>query len=294
MSNRKTFLQQSALLAAGVFFLPSCMSGSKSSKKIGLQLYTLRDVIGQDVAGVIKKIADIGYRDVETYGYSATDGFWGLSPKEFNTLLDENNLKSSSGHYGLEEYLRTDKEDELRSAIEAAKMIGNEYVTLPYLSEDLRGSVDTYKIVAEKMNKMGKICKESGTKFAYHNHSFEFTDLGDGETGYQILLENTDPNLVQFELDLYWVARSGNDPIALFNKHHHRFSMWHVKDMDKTNQDLNTEIGSGSIDFKPIFKEAKLSGMKHFFVEQENFSAGKDPFESIKDSYVFIENSLVS
>src|SRR5690606_2803360 len=251
-------------------------------------LYTLRDIIAQDVSGVIKKVADIGYQDVEPYGFSAADGYWGMSPKEFKSLLDSNNLKSSSGHYDLEEFIRTGKEDQLHATIEAANVLGQEYVTLPYLQEDLRGSADTYKMIAEKMSIMAETCKKSGLKFAYHNHDFEFTNLGNGETGYKIFMENTDADLVQFELDLYWVQHSGNDPIELFKKYPGRFTMWHIKDMDKVNRDLNTEIGTGSMDFKPVFKNAQLSGMKHFFVEQENFSQGKDPFQSIRESFDFI------
>jgi len=266
---------------------------SKSTKRIGLQLYTLRDIIAPDVSGVIKKVADIGYQDVETYGFSAADGFWKLSPKELKSLLDENNLKSSSGHYDLEEFIRTGKEDQLHATIEAANILGQEYVTLPFLSEDLRGSADVFKMIADKMNKMAETCKKSGLKFAYHNHDFEFKDLGNGETGYKIFMENTDPDLVQFELDIYWVQHSGNNPITLFNDHSGRFTMWHVKDMDKTNRDLNTEIGTGAIDFKPIFNDAKLSGMKYFFVEQENFSQGKDPFQSIKESFDYINKELI-
>jgi len=291
MSNRKDFLQQSALLAAGILFLPSCVSGTKSTKRIGLQLYTLREIIGQDPQGVIKRVSEIGYQDVETYGFVPNEGYWGLTPKEFKALLDDNNLKSSSGHYGLDEFIKTGKEEELHAVIEASNILGHEYVTLPYLEEGLRSSADDFKKIADKLNQIGDLCKKSGLKFAYHNHDFEFADLGNGETGYKIFLENTDTSLVQFELDLYWVVRSGNDPIALFTEHPGRFPMWHIKDMDKAQPGLNTEIGSGSIDFKPIFKDTQLSGMKHFFMEQENFS--KDPFESIKQSHDFIKKELI-
>jgi len=290
MSNRKTFLQQSALLTAGVLFFPSCMS-VKSNTKIGLQLYTLRDIIGQDVSGVINKVAEIGYQNVEVYGYTSSDGFWGLTPKEFKAILKDNRLDSSSGHYGLEEFIRTGKEKELRAAIDASNILGHEYITLPHLEEDLRGSIDTYNMIADKMNKVAAICKESGLKFAYHNHDFEFADLGNGTTAYKIFLDNTDPSLVHFEPDLYWVVRSKNDPIALFTEYADRFPMWHVKDMDKLSPELNTEIGSGSIDFKFLFKNSKLSGLKHLFVEQENFS--KDPYQSIRESYDYIKNELI-
>src|SRR5690606_29363016 len=227
MASRKNFLKQSAFLAAGVLIAPSCMTGSTTSDtvtdenapdtNIGLQLYSLREIIGQDVPGVIGKVAAIGYKDVEGYGFSSKAGFWGLSPQEYKALLDQNNLVSTSGHYGIEEFIRTDNKDELQAIIEAAKVIGNEYVTVPFLAEDLR-TIDSYKMIADKLNMAGEMCKTAGLKLGYHNHDFEFADLGDGETALKIFMENTDPDLVQFELDIYWAVRSGNDPIALFNE----------------------------------------------------------------------------
>jgi|SRR5690606_35319671 sugar phosphate isomerase/epimerase len=300
MASRKNFLKQSAFLAAGVLIAPSCMTGSTTSDtvtdenapdtNIGLQLYSLREIIGQDVPGVIGKVAAIGYKDVEGYGFSSANGFWGLSPQEFKALLDQNNLVSTSGHYGIEEFIRTDSTTELQAIIDAAAVIGNEYVTVPYLSEDLR-SLESYKMIADKLNAAAELCKASGLKLGYHNHDFEFADLGDGQTAMKIFIENTDPALVQFELDLYWAVRSGNDPIALFNEFPGRFPLWHVKDVDKTTPTINTEIGSGSVDFKAIFAGAKQSGMKNFFVEQENFSM--DPYESITQSYNYIKTELI-
>jgi sugar phosphate isomerase/epimerase len=135
------------------------------------------------------------------------------------------------------------------------------------------------------------MCANAGVKLAYHNHDFEF-QKHDRITGYEILLKETDQDLVSFELDLYWVIRSGNNPLELFRENPGRFKMWHVKDMDKANPALNTEIGSGSIDFKAIFKEAKQSGMQHFFVEQENNFAGNS-FQSIETSSSFILKELI-
>ncbi len=135
------------------------------------------------------------------------------------------------------------------------------------------------------------MCTDSGLKLAYHNHDFEF-QKHDGVTGYEILLNETDKNLVCFELDLYWVVRSGNDPLQLFKENPGRFKMWHVKDMDKQNQALNTEVGSGLIDFKPFFAAAKQAGMVHFFVEQENNFA-VNSFQSIKTSCDFISKKLL-
>jgi len=110
-------------------------------------------------------------------------------------------------------------------------------------------------------------------------------------TGYDILLKETDPNAVKFELDLYWVVRSGNDPVKLFTDHPGRFPMWHVKDMDKANNTINTEVGSGTIDFKKIYENAKLAGLEHLIVEQENFAL--DPYVSIKQSADYIKKNII-
>ena len=295
MTNRKKFLQQSALLAAGILAAPSCMLGSKSTpksaKNIGLQLYTLREIIGQDVPGLIKRISDIGYRDVETYGFSSTGGFWGLSPTEFKSLLTEHDVVSNSGHYGIDDFIRTGNDTELKAIIDAAGVLKQQYVTVPYLGDDLRSTADDFKKTIEALNKAAELCKSAGLKLAYHNHDFELKDMGEGKTGLEIFLENSDPTAIDFELDLYWVVRAGHDPVSLFTTYPGRFTMWHVKDMDKNKPELNTEVGAGSIDFKSIFAAADTAGLKHFYVEQENFS--KEPYQSITESITHIKKELI-
>lgn len=220
--------------------------------------------------------------------FSIKDQFWGLSPIELKKILDQNGLKAVSGHYNLGSFLADGNTTELKAAIEAATILKSEYLTIPWIDESLRKD---YIVIAKRLNEAAKMCHKAGLKLAYHNHDFEF-QKHDGITGYEILLKETDKDLVYFELDLYWVVRSGNDPIQLFKENPGRFKMWHVKDMDKLNPALNTEIGSGSIDFKTIFKEAKQSGMKHFFVEQEN-NYIPSAFDSIKTSCDFISKNLL-
>jgi sugar phosphate isomerase/epimerase len=128
-------------------------------------------------------------------------------------------------------------------------------------------------------------------QLAYHNHDFEFADLN-GERGYDVLLNNTDKNLVKMEMDLYWVVRAGYDPVELFKKHPGRFHLWHVKDMNKADKTKNTEVGNGTVDFKTIFANAKLSGVKHYMVEQEN-SYEPDIFTSIKASCSYTKTKLL-
>lgn len=290
MITRRNFIINTSLAATAVLALPS-LAFTMDKKEIGLQLYTLRDELPKNVKTTLEKVALAGFTTVETYGFSIKDQFWGLSPIELKKVLDANGLKAVSGHYNLGSFLADGNTTELKAAIEAAKILKSEYLTIPWIDEPLRKKSSDYRVIAARLNEAGKLCSDSGLKLAYHNHDFEF-QKHEGITGYEILLKETDNDLVSFELDLYWVFRSGNNPIQLFRDNPGRFSMWHVKDMDKANSTLNTEIGSGSIDFKSIFKEAKQSEMKHFFVEQEN-NYNLNPFESIKKSCDFIAKSLV-
>ncbi|MCD0471712.1 sugar phosphate isomerase/epimerase [Flavobacterium sp. JAS] len=290
MTTRRSFIINTSLAATAVLALPS-LAFSMNKKEIGLQLYTLRDELPKDVKSTLEKVAAAGFTTVETYGFSIKDQFWGLSPIELKKILDQNGLKAVSGHYNLGSFLADGNTTELLAAIEAAKVLNSEYLTIPWINEPFRKNIADYKIIASRLNQAGKACANAGLKLAYHNHDFEF-QKHDGITGYEILLKETDKDLVYFELDLYWVVHSGNDPLKLFTANPGRFKMWHVKDMDKKNPALNTEIGSGSVDFKRIFKEAKLSGMKHFFVEQEN-NYNPNPFESIKASCDFISKNLI-
>ena len=289
MLSRKSFIN-SCLAIATAILLPTftCVAQKKA---VGIQLYSLRSELPKDVKGTIEKVAKAGFSEVETYGFSIKDQFWGLTPKEFKKLLDANKLKAVSGHYSMGSYLADGNTDELKASIAAAKVLGSEYVTIPWLPENLRKSAEDYKKLAARINIAGKMCKDAGLRLAYHNHDFEFQKQGE-TTGYQILLNETDKKLVDFELDLYWVVRSGNDPIKLFQQNPGRFTMWHVKDMDKTNPALNAEVGTGSIDWKPIFADAKLSGMKHFFIEHET-NHKPNPMESVASSCKWVKENLV-
>jgi len=292
MNSRRNFIKQAGIAAAGAMILPTfaCSALAAPTRKIGLQLYSLREQLPKDVRGTIAKVAAAGYNEVETYGYSIKDKFWGLDPKTFKNLLEQHQLTMPSGHYGMDKFIGDGNPDELKSYIEAANIVGSEYIVVPYLGDSLRKTEEDWKKVAGRLNEAAAICKEGGLKLAYHNHNFEFVKYG-ATTGYDILLKETDPNTVQFELDLYWVVRSGNDPAKLFADHPGRFPMWHVKDMDKTNNTINTEVGSGSIDFKKIYEHAKLAGLSHLIVEQENFSL--DPYVSIKQSADFVKKNII-
>jgi sugar phosphate isomerase/epimerase len=290
MNSRRTFIKNIGLVAGATLILPS-FGFDKAYKNVGIQLYTLRDQLPKDVKGVIEQIAKAGYKEVETYGFSIESQFWGIKTAEFKKILDANGLKAVSGHFGLGSYLTDGNTDELKATIQASKILKGKYVTIPWLDSKLRKNAESYKQLAKKMNEAGKMCKAEGLKLAYHNHDFEFKKYG-STTGYEILLKETDKDLVDFELDLYWAVRSGNLPAKLFKENPGRFPMWHVKDMDKNKEDWNTEIGKGVIDFKGIFDDAKLSGMKHFFVEQEtNYQPNE--IDSIKTSINYIKANLI-
>ena len=290
MITRRKFITQTGLTAAGTLLLPDSIF-AKNNYKVGLQLYSLRDEIGTDIKSVIAKAAKAGYQELETFGYDPTKGFFGLKPNEFRETLAANGMTTPSGHYGLDSYLGTANEEVLKVYIDVAKSAGQKYLTIPYLGAELRKSVDDFKNLADKMNKAAELCKKSNLKLAYHNHDFEFKPV-DGTMLYDVLLKETERKLVSFEMDIYWVVRAGQDPVKMIDQHPGRFHMWHIKDMDKSKPDLNTEIGSGNINFNSIFAKAKKAGLEHIFMEQENFT-NIDPYKSITQSANYIKTKLL-
>lgn len=290
MTNRRTFILQAGLVGAGLAILPKLLM-AKANNVAGLQLYTLRQQLPADVKGVIAKVAQAGYKEVEVYGYSKAKGFWGLTPVEFKALLDQHGIKSPSGHYGMDQLLETGSLDEVNDAIEAAKVLGHTYVTMPYINAKYRKTAADIKSIVEKVNMAAAHIKKAGLKMAYHNHDFELIPV-EGVTLYESLLKGTKPGMVDFEMDLYWVVRAGHDPVKWFERFPGRFTMVHVKDMDKQDNKLNTEVGSGSVNFKAIFAKAKVAGIKHYIVEQENFKI--DPYVSITQSCRYLLDKLLS
>lgn len=286
MTTRRAFLTQAGLFATGALLMPK-LTSAKIEGKAGLQLYSLREQLPKDPKGVIAKIAEAGYKEVETYGYSKEHGFFGLSAKEFSNVLKSNGLTTPSGHYGMDSLFGEGKFGELDEAIEAAQLTGQQYVTIPYLGDKFRKTAADLKNVAAKVNLAAERAKKGGLKIAYHNHDFEFTNI-EGTSLYETLAKET---TIALEMDLYWAVRSNQDPIKWFEKYPGRFHMVHVKDMDKGQPELNTEVGKGSIDFKAIFAKAKLAGIKHFIVEQENFKI--DPYVSITESSRYLRNVLL-
>ncbi len=322
--HRRTFLKHAGLGAAAACLAPSLFSCSSeqqrasSVKEIGLQLYTLRDQLAHDVAATVSRVAEIGYDHVETFGAEVGSNgrvsFWGLDTRDLASMLKENGLKSYSGHYDLSEFLTpgNGNEEALKRHLETASELGQQYVVAPIPPMLLidKMTADDYRFAADQLNKGGALAAKSGLKIGYHNHFWEFRTLEDGKKGLDILIENTDKDLVAFELDLFWSEKSGVDSAAYFEKHPGRFPLWHIKDMDKSNTAAVTgseydkkpvfeivsaityaEVGTGSIDFKKIMSEKEIAGLQYAFVEQDIITI--DPFESIAKSYDYTTRELL-
>ena len=287
MMTRRSFLERTAL-ASVASAIPALQQ--RGRYKMGLQLFTIRAPMSQDVAGTLKRVASLGYEEVETYGFDAQGlGYYGMPVKAFAGLLRDNGLTSPSGHYDLNRYATT-SEDELNRymdrCIEGARALGQAYVTWPLIDPPSR-TIDGFKTVAHRLNLIGARAKKAGLLVAYHNHDFEFVEHN-GQLGYDIITKETDPALVKLQIDLYWIARGAKvSANELFKRHPGRFVMWHVKDMHKASRDY-TELGNGSIDFTQIFPAARLAGLQHYFVEQGgNFA--QDPMRSIADSAAYMK-----
>lgn len=282
MTTRRSFIKQTSMLSLAAFANPSTLLYKQHP--IGLQLYTLREDIFKDPKAVLGKVAALGYNEVESFGYR--DGkYFGMGAAEFASVLKNNKLSHPSGHYML-----TSLANNWEKTVEDAAVAGQKYMVVAYLLDTERKTIDDYKKIAEQFNKAAEVCKKANIQFGYHNHDFEFIDMG-GQRGYDVLLKETDAQLVKFELDLYWISFAGMNPVDMFKANPGRFPLWHVKDMDNTPKKFFTEVGNGVIDFKKIFAASKTAGMKHFFVEQDVCPG--PPFASIEKSITYLKKSIL-
>ena len=299
MHTRRSFLKSASVYSAGLFAapaFPSLLSAHRPT--IGLQLYTVRDAMSTDPAGTLAKVAQIGYNSLEGATYTGSEKFYGMDPATFRGVLKNNGLIMRSCHYRYGE----DQEGAANGVfngtilhdwdktVEDAHTVGLKYMACAWLSPKERQGLDHYKKMADDFNTAGQKCKAAGIQFVYHNHDFEFDKQND-KYPYDVLLENTDPNLVKMEVDLYWLTFAGQDPVKLFEAHPGRFPLWHLKDMDKTPDRKFTSVGSGVVDFKRIFAARKTAGMKYFFVEEDKCPGS--PFDAITSSYNYIKSNLV-
>ncbi len=282
---RRQFIQHAAMASAGIA-LYGCSPTVTNTKPIGLQLYTLKDIIRSDVAGTLKKIADIGYKELEAYSYA--DGkIFNLPYTEFKAMVSDLGMRIVSGHYGtgqIDPEAKGTLSNGWEVAVEDAKRAGQDYMVIAWLHPDERKSMDDYKRVCELINHGAATCRSMGITLAYHNHEFEFDQL-DGQVPYEVMLQELDPSVL-LELDIYWSTFSGVSALDLFKKYPSRFPLWHVKDMDKADRTHNADVGTGSVDFPAIFEAAQTAGMKHFFLEQEWFAGSQ--IDSITGGYKYL------
>jgi sugar phosphate isomerase/epimerase len=303
--NRRLFLRNSGLFASGIALAGiGCASpsgngeneGSDSAKatdtvsnavaeqtigQFGLQLYTLRDDLPKDPKGILKQVADMGYNQIE--GYEGPKGlWWGMTNKELKSYLDELGLVMISSHCEF-------KKDFEKKAAEAGE-IGLKYLIAPWLGPQKK--LDDFKKFADTFNKCGDICKKNGLKFAYHNHGYSFEKL-EGQYPQDVMMQATNPETVDFEMDIYWVAVPDEDPEAWLKKYSGRWKLVHVKDRDKSapkgEGDWSVDLGTGKLDFKKILRTAKDNGVEYFIVEQEKYT-GSTPLKSAKADADYMKN----
>jgi sugar phosphate isomerase/epimerase len=285
---RREFIRQSALLAAGTSLMPSALNAFSSigpktkPKPIGVQLWSCKDEMKDDAAGTLKQIAKIGYDYVEGAGYK--DGkMYDMKPTEFKKLLKEHQLKMPSGHAPFKpSFYNKDKNtftDEWKITVETALATGQKYLICPWMDEGDRKTLDAVKRVAEALNKAGEYCNAQNIKFGYHNHDFEFKKVED-QVIYDVLLKETMPENVTFQMDLAWVTYAKGKPVDWFKRYPGRFELCHVKDLADEGEKDSCIVGDGVIDFAEIIKSKSVAGLKMYIIELEHYK--KDPLSDLK------------
>jgi len=297
-NNRRKFIQLASTLAAGSLLLPSIGCGAGAEKatkavvdsvvkpsidKFGIQLWTLRDVISDDPKATLKALADYGYRQIESF--DGKEGMWfDMGHKEFKKYLDDLGLEMPAAHCNI-------KENFEEKAAQAAE-IGMKYLVCPYIGPQT--SMDAWKKVTDRFNECGDICKKNGIRFAYHNHDYSFKAFS-GMIPHDFIMENTNPDTVDHEMDIYWVVTGGANPIEYLKKYPNRFRLCHVKDRMKNTEDTQASctLGTGIIDFPSILKVAKENGMKYFMVEQERYDE-TTPMKCAEDGAKYMSQLVFS
>ena len=247
-------------------------TGHRSLDRIGVQLYTVRSLLDEDFEGTLEAIAEIGFQQVEFFNY------FGRQPQEVRGILDELSLETPAAHFPWQAI----KENH-EAVIETALAVGHRYVLLAWFPPEERSTISQYQELAALCNRVGRACTSAGLRFAYHNHDFEFQAI-DGQVPFDLLLNETDPDHVEFEIDLYWIVNGGCDPLAYFEAHPGRFTLCHVKDM--AEGESMADVGAGRIDFATIFAKGEQAGLRYFFVEHDE---PEDPLASIEASFNYLK-----
>jgi len=272
---RREFLGTAGAIALGAMLPPACrMARGAKIDKIGIQLYTVRDQMKADFEGTLARIAQIGYKEVEFAGY------FDRTPADVRAILERNGLTAPSTH------MMSDNAEGWKKAVDLAKSVGHDYLVAPWIPEQKRMTLDGWKRVAEEFNRVGQVAKDAGIQFAYHNHDFEFPKM-EGQVPYDVLLQSTDPKLVQLEIDLYWITKGGQDPLAYFARWPGRVPLVHVKDSLGGPEHKMVDVGQGKIEWRRIFAKREQAGIKHFFVEHDQ---PPQPFDDIATSYTYLKN----
>ncbi|MDR2913348.1 MAG: sugar phosphate isomerase/epimerase [Tannerella sp.] len=286
MQSRRDFIKRASMLVAGGVVVPNLLSScggsaTKSSKYLGLQLYSLREMVNDEgIQKVLETVAKMGYTSLETAGYS--DGkFYGMAPAKLKKMANSLGMKLTSSHLGRN--ISGDRDADMawwNKAVEAHNAAGMKYMVMP--SSPLSGegaTLDNIKRYGDYFNEIGLITAGASIQFGYHNHAFEFENKVDGVPVYDLMLENTSPNHVMFQLDVYWIKKGGYDPVDYMKKYPKRIKVLHIKD--------ETAIGAqNTVDYKAVFDQAYANGVKDWYVEVENYDT--TPEEDVKKSADFL------
>ncbi len=293
MGNRRNFLRLAGGLTLGTILahsgctsaktkLPAGTSGQMNNflKEFGLQLYTLRNEMPGQPVEILKQIASFGYKQIESYE-GPKGMFWGMSKNDFKKLMDDLGMNLVASHCDIF------KDFEKKTAEAAAA--GMQYLVCPWIGP--QKTLDEYKRMAEKFNQCGELCKKAGIRFAYHNHDYSFKTLEE-QIPQSILMNETDPSLVDFEMDIYWVVTAGENPENWLSKYPNRFRLCHIKDRTGTpvadNSKNSIDLGTGIIPFDKILKTAFDNGMQYFLVEQEAYPGGS-PLDAVKKNAEYLK-----
>ncbi len=303
--NRRNFLKASGLLASGLAISSfGCQTpgqkdntAAKNDKKsqtpsgtatglaaFGLQLYSLNDVLPKDPKGILKQVASFGYKQVESYE-GEMGMFWGMSHTDFKKYMDELGMKLISSH--------CDITKDFEKKAEEAGEIGMKYLICSYIGP--QKTADDYKIFADKFNLCGEICKRNGLRFAYHNHAYTFEALN-GQVPQDILMQNSNADNVDYQMDIYWVVTAGADPVAWLKKYPNRFRLCHVKDRiknaDPKEEDASCDLGTGYIDFSKVLRLAAANGMQYYIAEQERYD-NNTPLKSAEANAGYLKKIVI-
>jgi sugar phosphate isomerase/epimerase len=269
------------LILAG--FLATSCEPRQEEKFIGIQLWSVRGDMNADPAGTLRQLGEMGYSYVEAAGYS-NGMFYGMEPEDFTNLVEDSGMEFISSHIG-RELPAEDQWDEAMEwwsqAIDAHQSAGVEYMIQPFMPRSAFDDLGTLQRWADYFNTIGEMAREKDIRFGFHNHAIEFSEV-EGVVAYDYLLENTDPDLVFFQLDLYWIVEGGKNAVDYFERYPGRFLMFHVKDVE--------ELGaSGKMDFRPAYENSDQAGMEYHIVEVEQYNY--EPIESVRISLDYLLNA---